>query len=69
MAEIFQNREKNIGLVGIYIAKHCMQFSCIAQVLEHPIADVYNRSMWLGLHAGDGKSKRQTIFSGDLLFL
>ena len=51
MAEIFQNREQIIKHVGIYIAQHRKQFSCIARTFEHPIAGVQRRSMWLGLKA------------------
>ena len=47
MAELLQNREQNIEHVGIYIAEHRTQFSCIAGALEHP--GVQHRSVWLGL--------------------
>ena len=50
MAEIFQNREQIIEHVGIYIAEHRKQFSCIAGALQHPIAGVEHRSVWLGLY-------------------
>ena len=49
MAEIFQNRDQNIEHVVIYNAGHRMRFSCIAGILEHPIACVQHRSVWLGL--------------------
>ena len=49
MAEIFQNRDQNIEHVVIYNAGHRMRFSCIAGLLEHPIACVQHRSVWLGL--------------------
>ena len=44
MAEIFQKREQIIEHFGIYIAEHH-----IAGALEHPIAGVHHRSVWLGL--------------------
>ena len=49
MAEIFQYREQNYQHVGIYIAEHRRQFSSVAGTLEHPIAGVQRRSVWLGL--------------------
>ena len=49
MAELLQNREQNIEHAGIYIADHRKQFPCIAGALEHPIAGVQHRSVWLGL--------------------
>ena len=50
MAELLQNREQNIEHVGIYIAEHHAQFPCMAGALEHPIAGVKHRSVWLGLY-------------------
>ena len=50
MAKLLQNREQNIEHVGIYIAEHRTQFPCIAGALEHPIAGVKHRSVWLGLY-------------------
>ena len=52
MAKLLQNREQNIEHVGIYIAEHRTQFPCIAGALEHHIAGVKHRSVWLGLMAG-----------------
>ena len=49
MAKLLQNREQNIEHVGIYIAEHRTQFPCIAGALEHHIAGVKHRSVWLGL--------------------
>ena len=37
MAEIFQNRERNIEHVGIFIAEYRMGFPSIAGALEDPI--------------------------------
>ena len=52
MAELLPNWEQNIEHVGIYIAEHRTQFSCIAGALEHPIAGVHvqHRNVWLGLY-------------------
>ena len=50
MAELLQNWEQNIEHVGIYIAEHRKQFPCIGGALEHPIAGVQHRSVWLGLY-------------------
>ena len=51
IAEIFQTRKQNIEHVGIYIAEHCMQYSCVAGALKHPMAGMPQRSMWLGLYS------------------
>ena len=49
MAEIFQNREQIGRHVGISIAGHCNQFSCIAGTFGHPIVGVQHRIVWQGL--------------------
>ena len=54
MVELLQNGEQNIECVGIYIAEHRKQFPCIAGALEHPIAGVQHRSVWLGLKVVKG---------------
>ena len=59
MAELLQNREQNIEHVGIYIAEHRTQFPCITGALEHPIAGMQHRSVWLGLsRGGDSNIKK-----------
>ena len=49
MAEIFQNRDKNIRHVELSIAAHRMRFLGIAALLEHTIVDVQHRNVWPGL--------------------
>ena len=49
MAEIFQNRDKNIKHVELLIAAHRMRFLDIAALLESTIADEQHRSVWPGL--------------------
>ena len=63
MTDLLQNREQNIEHVGIYIAEHRKQFPCIAGALEHPIAGVQHRSVWLGLKLGPIVTKRTAFFS------
>ena len=41
--------DQNYKHVGICIAEHHRQFSCIAGALDHPFAGVQHRSVWLGL--------------------
>ena len=53
LIEIVQHREQNIEHVWIYISEHRIKCSSIAGVLEHPIACVQHRSMWLGIMPSD----------------
>ena len=51
MAEIFQNWDQNFQHGGKCITAHRIRFSCIAEALDHPIAGVQHRSVWLDLYS------------------